>query len=354
MTTRQGYTTEEMRRQARALAEELAQVVDHLAATTADGALGSAARGARRVVLIGNGDSYHAVRAAEPAFASFSGLACAPLNAQRFLDYGGVGPGGDGRDTLVVGVSASGGSRAVARALEEAAHRGSPTVAVTVAEGGPVTRAADVGVIAPTGPRQPSPGILTYQACLTALFVIAVRLGAARQPAKPLLDELRAAAGAVAATAGALEEPCRELAQEVAADPGVLMVTGTGPQAGTAKYAAAKVVEASGLPAFAQDLEEWWHVERFALTGDSPLLVLAPPGRSHARAVDLVVRGTEIGRRVVAVARHDDLAVRAAHRVLPTHGGLREEWNPLVDHIFAGLFGAALADALGRVPFSTR
>ncbi|WP_020134231.1 SIS domain-containing protein [Streptomyces sp. 351MFTsu5.1] len=354
MTARQAYTTEEMRRQARSLAAELTRVVDHLARTTADGALDRAARGIRRVVLTGNGDSYHAARAAELAFASFTGLLCEPLNAQRFLDYGAVGPGGDGRDTLVVGISASGGSRAVTRALEEAAHRGSPTVAVTVSAGSPVTGAADIGVIAPTGPRQASPGIVTYQACLTALLVVAVRLGAARQPVRPLLDELRAAADAVSATVDALEAPCHELAQEVAADPGPLVVTGTGPQAGTAKYAAAKVVEACGLPAFAQDLEEWWHVERFAFPGDSPLLVLAPPGRSHARAVDLVVRGTELGRRVVAVARHDDGAMGVAHRVLPTHGVLREEWSPLVDHVFAGLFGAALADALGRVPFSGR
>ncbi|MEU6173854.1 SIS domain-containing protein [Streptantibioticus parmotrematis] len=354
MTPRQAYTTEEMRRQARSLATELGQVVDHLARTTADGRLGAAARGVRRVVLTGNGDSYHAARAAELAFESVGGLTCEPLSAQRFLDYGAAGPGGDGRDTLVVGISASGGSKAVTRALEEAGRRGSPTVAVTVAEGSAVTRAADVAVIAPTGPRQASPGIVTYQATLAALLVVAVRLGTEPPAAKPLLDELRAAADAVAATARASQEPCRELAEELAAGPGPLVVTGTGPQAGTAKYAAAKVVEACGLPAFAQDLEEWWHVERFALPGDGPLLVLAPPGRSHARAAELVSRAAQIGRRVVAVARPDDPAVGAAHRVLPTHGELREEWNPLVDHVFAGLTGAALADALGRVPFSTR
>ncbi|WP_055697929.1 SIS domain-containing protein [Streptomyces silaceus] len=354
MTTRPPYSTEEMRRQVRALAPEFRQVVDHLARTTADGLLDAPLRGIRRVVLTGNGDSYHAARAAELAFERIGGVACEPLSAQRFLDHGLDGPGGSGPDTLVVGISASGTSGPVVRVLEEAARRGTPTVAVTASEGSPVTRVADVGLIAPTGPRQASPGILTYQASLAALFVTAIRLGSRQGAQEGLLDELRAVGDAVRATVDGSAAACDELARELADGSGPLVVTGTGPQAGTAKFAAAKVVEACGLPAFAQDLEEWWHVERFALPRDSPLVVLAPPGASHARAVDLVARATGIGRRVVAVARHGDPAVAGAHRVLPTHGEIREEWSPLVDHVFAGLLGAGLGDALGRVPFSTR
>ncbi len=43
-----------------------------------------------------------------------------------------------------------------------------------------------------------------------------------------------------------------------------LVFAGNGPALGTAKHAAAKVVEASGIFAIGVDPEDWWHVHRFA------------------------------------------------------------------------------------------
>ena len=45
-------------------------------------------RAVKKVYLTGDGDSYHASCAAEMAFEAIADVACKPMSAQRFLDYG--------------------------------------------------------------------------------------------------------------------------------------------------------------------------------------------------------------------------------------------------------------------------
>src|SRR5271155_909840 len=96
------------------------------------------------VYLTGDGDSYHASCAVEMAFESIAGVSCEPLSALRFLEYGSpwLPPSGS-RLPLVIGVSASGTTQRVAEAVESARQRGALTVAVTGADDGAVTQAAD-------------------------------------------------------------------------------------------------------------------------------------------------------------------------------------------------------------------
>ncbi len=155
----------------------------------------------------------------------------------------------------------------------------------------------------------------------------------------------------VDATERATRDRCREVAELVAGAPAMAMV-GSGPSYGTALFSAAKVVEAAGVLAIGQDLEEWWHVERFARPFDMPVFVIAPPGRSHGRAAGLAGAARGLGRRVIALTRSDDTDVtRHAHAVLPVLGEAREELSPLVYHLFAGRVAAHVARLLGRLPF---
>ncbi|GGP14402.1 hypothetical protein LDL08_35090 [Nonomuraea glycinis] len=71
-----------------------------------------------------------------------------------------------------------------------------------------------------------------------------------------------------------------------------MTVLGSGPGHGTAAFTAAKLVEAAGLAATSQDLEEWEHGDAHARLADLPIVVIAPPGRTldhsmaaHARVV---------------------------------------------------------------------
>ncbi len=133
-----------------------------------------------------------------------------------------------------------------------------------------------------------------------------------------------------------------------------LVMVGSGPSYGTALFSAAKVVEAAGILAIGQDLEEWWHIERFAYPVDMPVFVIAPPGRSYWRAGDLAATAHALGRRVIAVTHKDDTEVtRHAHTVLPVQGQVREEFSPLLYHLFANYVAFYIAARLGRSLFQS-
>ncbi|MFC4585727.1 SIS domain-containing protein [Sphaerisporangium corydalis] len=336
-------------REAAALAEDLRERVPVFAGRAAGLLSASEWSAVRQVYLVGDGDSYHAACAAEMAFETIGGVTCRPMSAFRFAEYGSGwmrDPGG----TLVVAATASGRTPAVLDALRRAREHGAPTVAITGTAGSPVTEVADRVLAVELPDKEPGPGVRSYQATLLGMLLLALRLG----DAGTLLGELTALADVVTATDRALTAHT-DVAGWVAAAP-VMVVAGSGPNHGTAQYAAAKLVEGAGVMAMGQDLEEWCHVERWAYPLDMPVFVIAVPGRSHARAVAMAARARELGRRVVAVAHAGDGAIAPhAHALLPVArpetGDVREAFSPLVCHVFAAHLAAHVATTLGRLPF---
>ena len=312
----------------------------------------------KKVYLTGDGDSYHASCAAEMAFEAIADVACEPLSAQRFLDYGAawMRPAAP-HQTLVIATSASGGTERVVQAIERAKEYGALTVALTGTPNSAVTQVADRSVVVELPQKERSPGIRTYQASLVGMLLGAIQLGEQQggyaQEADHLRRELVKLADVVDATTSAIQAGCREVAAMIAASPVVVML-GSGPSYGTALYSAAKLVEAAGVFTMGQDLEEWWHVERFAYPVDMPVFVIAPPGRSHWRAQSVAATARGLGRRVIAVTHKDDTGVtRHAHMVLPVQGEVREEFSPLLYHLFASYVAAYVAERLGRCPFQS-
>lgn len=315
-------------------------------------------KSASTVYLIGDGDSYHAACAAELAFETIADIPCRPVSALSFLTYQADQMRAGSDDVpLVVAISASGTTEMVISAVKRANTLGAVTVALTGRPDSPITRAARRALVLELPDLERSPGIRTYQASLLGLTLLAIRLAEVRgQPASvtgAVRAELARLANIVEATADAVRERCREAAAATAGAPTTAIV-GCGPSHGTALYVAAKLVEAAGVPAIGEDLEEWWHVERYAYPVDMPLVVIAPPGRSHWRACKLAAAANQLGRRVITVAGEEDVELtRHAHLVLPVRGQVREELSPFAYHVFAGYLAAEVATLLGRAPFQT-
>jgi glutamine---fructose-6-phosphate transaminase (isomerizing) len=83
-----------------------------------------------------------------------------------------------------------------------------------------------------------------------------------------------------------------------------------------------------------------------------PVFVIAPPGRSTRRAAALAALARQQGRQVIAVTDAHDTEVAAhASAALPVQGRAREEFSPLLYHIFAAYVASYLASQLGRLPF---
>ena len=221
-----------------------------------------------------------------------------------------------------------------------------------------MTQVADRTIVVELPQQQRSPGIRTYQASLLGMLLVAMQLGEMRNTypqdeANNLRQELAALADVVDATTDAIKGRCREVADMIAHTPTMVML-GSGPSYGTALFSAAKVVEAAGIFAIGQDLEEWWHVERFAYPVDMPVFVIAPPGRSYWRAGDLAATACGLGRRVIAVTHKDDTEVtRHASVVLPIQGTVREEFSPVLYHLFASYVASYVAARLGRALFQS-
>jgi len=306
------------------------------------------------VYLTGDGDSYHAACAAEMAFESLAGVACEPVSALRFAEYAAPWLPSAPARPLVIAISASGRTPRVVQAIEAARRQGALTVAITSTSDGPVTRAADRCLVFDLARPERSPGIRTYQASLLGLLLMAIRLAEARDRGEPrdraLRQELAALPAMVEATASAIKDRCRAVA-DMAADSPVLIMTGSGPSYGTALFSAAKMTEAAGVFAAGQDVEEWCHVETNAYPEDMPVFVIAPPGRSHWRAAELAAEARRQGRLVVAVTDAADTGVAArASAHLPVHGQVREEFSPLLYHVFASYLASYLAGRLRRRP----
>jgi len=316
-------------------------------------------RAVNKVYLTGDGDSYHASCAAELAFEAIAAVTCAPMSAQHFLDYGAawMRPAAP-HQTLVVATSASGGTKRVVQAIERAKEHGALTIVLTGTPHSAVTQVADRTIVVELPQKERSPGIRTYQASLLGMLLVAIQLGEMRdtyphEDANGLRHELTALADVVAATTDAIKGRCREVAEMIADTPTMVMV-GSGPSYGTALFSAAKMIEAAGIFALGQDLEEWWHVERFAYPTGMPVFVIAPPGRSYWRAGDLAATARALGRRVIAVTHKDDTEVtRHAHAVLPVQGQVREEFSPLLYHLFASYVASYVAERLGRSLFQS-
>ncbi|MBL1114979.1 SIS domain-containing protein [Streptomyces sp. 110] len=328
------------------------RVVEALFASADWGSVGS-------VHLVGDGDSYYAALSAELAFRSLAGVDCVAAPALGFLEYQApwLRPRNTGRH-LVVGISASGFTPRVVQALARAGRHGALTLALTGVPDSPLARTADHTLPVQLSGSEPSPGIRTYQASLLGLLLLAVRLGEARRHhtsggREALEREIATMHEGVASTVAELGEACSRAARLVGDGPVVVMV-GSGPGLGAALYGAAKLIEGAGVSARGQDLEEWHHVDRFAGPYDMPVFVLAPPGRSHRRAVEVAARAAELGRRVIAVAHREDTAVVShSTAVLPVAARPREEFSPLLYHLFSGVLACRTAQRLGRVPFCT-
>jgi glucosamine--fructose-6-phosphate aminotransferase (isomerizing) len=309
-----------------------------------------------RVYAMGDGDSYHSALSAEMAFNEFAQIMYLPLPAMRFLDYGAdYIPVNFPRDTLVVGISASGGTTRVAQGLQRAQQKSDKIITAGLVGNtdSKVAAAAEKVLSAQLPELGRSPGIRTYTASMMGLFSLAIRIGEIQRKytqdeANALRKEIIGLADAVDATYQASIEPAKAAAK-LAKDAPFISFAGSGPSFGSASFSSAKVVEACGVFSVPQDLEEWAHVERFAYPLDYPVFLVAPPGKGYWRAVELAKGVKMLGHPLIAVLEEGDQDIaQQADIVFPVKGKTREAFSPLLYYIPGTTFSFSLTKELGR------
>lgn len=292
------------------------------------------------ILICGCGDSHHAAASLEFALAASTRrqVRAAPsLTAGRHLLPRHLK---DPARLLLIALSASGEVARTLEAVELARQAGAHTLALTTQPESSLARVA-AATLALSLPELPhGPGLLSYLAALLMGYALAEAW--AVEPARDqwtsaiidLADQLEAWQGGEATAARALAE------QVDPAHP--VLFLGSGPQSGSAMFAAAKVIEAAGAAAWAQDVEEWAHLEYFCDPADQVVWLLSAAGRATEREEEVMAAAQVLGRRV-------QLSRWTGAAGYPLR--LREAVSPLALWAGPAAFADRLAQRLGQLPF---
>jgi glucosamine--fructose-6-phosphate aminotransferase (isomerizing) len=200
-----------------------------------------------------------------------------------------------------------------------------------------------------------APGIRSYTVQLLTLFLCALRLGEIRQvlaaeEATRWRQRLRDVATSMEETIATNDAAVRCLVERWR-DQEDWVFVGAGPSYATALFCAAKLVESCGVHAWAQELEEWGHIQFFNRQVQTPTCLIVPPGRSVDRALELLPYVKGIGRYTVAVAHSQQpLLPTQVDLVLPVPHPVDEVFSPLVYCLSGELLAYYLAD-IRSTPF---
>lgn len=300
----------------------------------------------RSIYTAGCGDSYYAGLACEMAFAQFCRLPVKALPSMSFARYeAAMLPEG----AVVFGISNSG---AVARSIEAVAMAkaaGADTIAVTGRPDSPIAQEADTAIAIPIDAMGRAPGIRSYTVQLLSLYLCAIELGEQRTvlsaaAAAAWRQQLRQVASSIEATIEANDAVIRQLAETLREQENWVFV-GSGPSYATALFSAAKLVESCGANAWAQDLEEWAHIQFFNRQERTPTCFIMPPGPSVQRAQELLPHVKAVGRYTLLVTSQPQV-FDASHAdcILVVPQGVPEVFSPLVDCIAGELLAYYLAE----------
>lgn len=298
----------------------------------------------RQVILTGSGDSYVAGCATAPAYRAWTGLpvlALPAMETSRYLTLGVCPEHERLRGALVVCVSHSGEAIRTIEVAQRCRQAGALTVAVTAHSESRLGRTADVVLEIEQRDSSSSPGTMSYFSSLLALYFLGIRIAEARMRlstdiAAQLRNELTHIGIALKVALSACQGPLDTLGQKWS-NFRTAHVLGSGPGAGAAAFISAKLIEAVGVNATTQDIEEFFHLGYFVLGDDELPTILVAPARSMSstRAQDVIDALHEL-KRPHLVITDDSNFIQADNRVV----------LPVVDELLFPLLCIAPATTL--------
>ncbi|HEX9867230.1 MAG TPA: SIS domain-containing protein [Candidatus Tectomicrobia bacterium] len=297
------------------------------------------------VLLTGCGDSFYAGLASELAFETWTGL---PVDVQPSLQGGRYAIPSMRTPAVVFSVSHSGRVSRTIETVALARAYGLDSVAVSGNPDSPITREAHWILAHSLQTSGQTPGVRSYTQAQLFLMLAAIHIGECRE----VLSQAQAVAlkQALLGTADILEagiDETNRLARTLAEqwrDMGQFLVIGGGPSYANALFSAAKLVEACGVNAIGQDLEEWAHIQFFLRMPRLPTILIAPPGRCFDRALELaeVIQGLSGLATVVGPQDERTLKQHAVH-YFGIHDKVDEALSPLLTSMPAELLACHLA-----------
>jgi glutamine---fructose-6-phosphate transaminase (isomerizing) len=298
-----------------------------------------------RVLLTGCGDSYYAGLASELAFETWTGLA---VDVQPALQGGRYVIPSMTPPAVVFSVSHSGRVSRTIETVALARARGLDTIAVSGNPESPISREARWLLAHKLQTRGQTPGVRSYTQAQLFLMLAAIYIGECREvltrtQAVSLKKTLRDTADILEASLDETNRLAQTLAEQWR-ERGQFLIIGGGPSYANALFSAAKLVEACGVNAIGQELEEWAHIQFFLKAPDLPTLLIAPPGRCFDRVLELAAMIQGLTGLCTVIGAHDESALKAqAAHYFSIHGRIDEALSPLLTSMPAELLACHLA-----------
>jgi glucosamine 6-phosphate synthetase-like amidotransferase/phosphosugar isomerase protein len=256
--------------------------------------------------------------------------------------------------TLVVGISTTGGTESVCDALEHARAAGASTLAITAHGDTPIAQAADLVILSGGEDDQISVKTKSYVQALISIYVLALHLAGGQQRRDFWLSQMMLAAQGAKKFLEEGPEQIQQLAEQYASTPKVF-VLGTGPNLGTAEEASLKVIEMAKMYSECQELEDFFHGRLREVDSTSPLFFIAPHGRASERILDFLTVTDMIHAPSIVLTDNPTPAIqRLATHVIQVPTGLDEYATPLLYILPLHLFGYEMAVKRGYDPNARR
>jgi glutamine---fructose-6-phosphate transaminase (isomerizing) len=310
----------------------------------------------RRIVLCGSGDSFFAAKAVEWSTARLTGIDVASLPSLEAARYRStLGREQDLRSTLVVAISSSGEAARTVEAANRFRRRGALVLAMTAAPESRLARAASRVFSLPVPQLPAAPGYGPYLFSMVALHLLAFRLAEVRgsmtmDKAQLWRQELQVRLDELPRVHAAVDAVCADLATRYRHLP-VFEFLGSGPAAAVAQFGMAKMLEAVGTHALAQDVEEWAHLHFFTNSPhDTATVLLSPLGSgAESRAKELLTYLERLERPTIVVADEQLAAAAAAlgFDVIPVTTKIGEMLSPVHFSAPMAFLASHLADLTG-------
>jgi glucosamine--fructose-6-phosphate aminotransferase (isomerizing) len=247
-------------------------------------------------ILFGCGDSHHAPSGMSMLISHATNATVLALPAMEAARYLIPDLQHEGSHWIAVGFSVSGEVARTIEGVELAAAQELDTIAVTGNAGSTLASHASSVLSLDPPPLKIVPGLAGYSAALMICAAIACAYASTqvRETINRAMLELPSALdGWLLDQMSAGDAFAGEAAR------GATVLLGSGPAFGSAMFGAAKLVEIAGENAWAQDVEEWCHLEYFCTGPELPTILLSSGGRSASREQEMQAAAAAIGRQLI-------------------------------------------------------
>jgi len=297
---------------------------------------------AEHVWVTGVGSSWHAALVGELLLARVGGLGrrVRAIHAFDLVEYG-----PDAGGAAVVAITHRGATRYARGALAQGRGGGGGTVAIIGR--GPEAPAGADHVLRTVEQEASSCHTVSY----TSALAMAAALAAAVGHDDTTAHQLDAIPDLLATLLG--QEAWEELAARFGGRRRYWIVGG-GPNAATAYEAALKLNEAAWTPAIGLGCEQFLHGPWAAVEPEDVVVLVAPPGPSHARCADVARVAADVGAALVALVAEDEREIAALAAETIALPPVAELISPIVAIVPLQLLTYHLAVKAGANPDSIR